>query len=571
MKRKSILAAVALCGLLFATSSAAAKAPWWKGAVIYEIYPRSFQDSNGDGVGDINGITSRLDYIKSLGVDAIWLTPIYPSPQVDFGYDISDYEAIDPQYGTMQDFDRLVAEAKKRHIRIIMDFVPNHSSDKHPWFEESRSSRNNPKRNWYIWRDGKNGGPPNNWQSVFGHSAWQYDAKTGQYYYHKFYIQQPDLNWRNPDVQKAMYDVERFWIKRGVDGFRIDSVLNIFKDPKLRNEDIIRDKNGKPVINDYGDVAVTDKYSSNLPEVHGVLRQMRRIADGYGDRNVVLIGETWVGTTAALRKVYGAHDDELQLPMDLQVGFIDKLDTARFRTLINDAETGIGDNEPLFVLDNHDRPRWDRYGDGVHNKDIGRMLSTVILLSRDTAMYYYGDEIGMVTTTPTRKEDVRDPVGITGWPKYKGRDGSRTPMQWTAGPNAGFSTPGAKTWLPIPASYKTVNVAAEASDRNSMLAWFRALGRLKHSDPALQGGRHIMLNPQDQNVLSWLRLADNGEAVVVACNFTAQARTVSFDLQSQGVTKTALETLLMTPGASPPASIRAVSLPPFGVYVGKLR
>ncbi|MBU6299591.1 MAG: glucohydrolase, partial [Alphaproteobacteria bacterium] len=393
------LSTILLAGLdARAHADSAVSRPWWRGAIIYEIYPRSFQDSNGDGIGDLNGITSRLDYIESLGVDAIWLTPVYPSPQIDFGYDISNYEAIDPQFGTMTDFDRLVAEAKKHHIRIIMDLVLNHTSDKHPWFLESESSRNNPKRNWYIWRDGKNGEPPNNWQSVFGHSAWQYDAKTGQYYYHKFYAQQPDLNWRNPEVQRAMYDVERFWIKHGVAGFRLDAITNIFKDPKFRDEAVVRDKTGKPMVNAYGDIAVTDKYSSDLPEVHGVLRQLRRVADSYESRNIALIGETWVGSVTELRKMYGTHDDELQLPMDLQVGFIDKFDTNRFRTLINDAETGIGGNEPLFVLDNHDRPRWDRYGDGVHNRDIGRVLSTVIILSRDTAMYYYGDEIGMVTT-----------------------------------------------------------------------------------------------------------------------------------------------------------------------------
>ncbi|MDE1939727.1 MAG: alpha-glucosidase [Alphaproteobacteria bacterium] len=544
--------------------------PWWRGAIIYEIYPRSFQDSNGDGIGDLNGITSRLDYIKSLGVDAIWLTPIYPSPQVDFGYDISNYEAIDPQYGTMKDFDRLVTEAKKRHIRIIMDLVLNHTSDKHPWFLESESSHDNPKRNWYIWRNGKNGGPPNNWQSVFGHSAWQYDAKTGQYYYHKFYIQQPDLNWRNPEVQKAMYDVERFWIKRGVAGFRLDAITNIFKDPKFRDESIIRDKTGKPVINAYGDVEVTDRYSSNLPEVHGVLRQLRRVADSYEGRNIVLIGETWVGSVTELRKMYGAHDDELQLPMDLQVGFIDKFDTNRFRTLINDAETGIGGNEPLFVLDNHDKPRWDRYGDGVHNQDIGRVLSTVIILSRDTAMYYYGDEIGMVTTPPTRKEDVRDPVGITGWPKDKGRDGERTPMQWTAGSDAGFSEAGVKTWLPIPPGYTSVNVAAEQGRPDSLLTWFRNLGRLKHSDAALREGTEVILNTGDADVLSWLRQT-KGEAVIVACNFTAQPRKLEIDLHGYGISGKKISTLLKTPGAADPVSLDAVALPPFGVYVGRVQ
>ena len=560
-------------GLTLWSGAAGAPAlPWWKGAIIYEVYPRSFQDSNGDGIGDLNGITSRLDYIKSLHVDAIWLTPIYPSPQVDFGYDISDYENIDPKYGTLKDFDRLAAEAKKRGIRIIMDLVLNHTSDKHPWFIESASSKNNPKRDWYIWRDGKGPGkPPNNWQSVFGHSAWQYDARTGQYYYHKFYVQQPDLNWRNPAVKKAMYDVERFWIRRGVSGFRLDAVTTLYEDPKLRDEPIVRDKNGSPEINAFGDVAVDGSLTDKQPGVHDVLRQLRRIADGYPKDQVVLIGETWVGSVGELRTMYGAHNDELQLPMDLQVGFIDKFDTDRFRKLIDDAETGIGGNEPLFVLDNHDKPRWDRYGDGVHHADISRVLSTVIIASRDTAMYYYGDEIGMVTTPPTRKQDVRDPVGITGWPKEKGRDGERTPMQWTAAANAGFSPPAVQTWLPIPASSAAVNVAAEEGRPDSILTWFEALGRLKHENAALREGAQIMLNPSDPNVLSWLRKGPKGEAVVVICNFTAKPQTVSFDLKPVGIVNRRVQTLLKTPGTVDPKSLNGVGLKPYGVYVLQVR
>jgi alpha-glucosidase len=557
---------------LWSGSVAAETQPWWKGAVIYEIYPRSFQDTNGDGIGDLGGITSRLDYLKSLGIDAIWLTPIYPSPQVDFGYDIADYENIDPKYGTLKDFDSLVAEARKRNIRVIMDLVLNHSSDKHPWFIESASSRNNPKRDWYIWRNGKAPGvPPNNWQSVFGHNAWQYDAKTGQYYYHKFYVQQPDLNWRNPAVQKAMYDIERFWIKRGVSGFRLDAVTTLYEDPQLRDEPIVRDKSGKPEINVFGEVTVDGSLTDKRPGVHDVLRTLRRIANGYPKDQVVLVGETWVGSVSELRTMYGAHNDELQLPMDLQVGFIDKFDTQQFRKLINDAETGIGGNEPLFVLDNHDKPRWDRYGDGVHNADIGRVLSTVILASRGTAIYYYGDEIGMVTSTPMRKEDVRDPVGVTGWPKEKGRDGERTPMQWTAAPNAGFSPPGVKTWLPIPASSATTNVTLQVGRSDSILSWFKALGRLKHDNAALRQGDEVMLNPGDLNVLSWLRRTPGEPAVVVICNLTAKPQNVSFDLKARGIATGNVATLLKTPGTDDPASLSAIALKPFGVYLLQVR
>src|SRR3954447_26512317 len=249
--------------------------PWWKHAVIYEIYPRSFQDSNADGMGDLNGITSRLDYLKDLGIDSIWITPFYPSPQIDYGYDISDYKAIDPEYGSMADFDRLVREAKKRNIRVLLDFVMNHTSDQIAWFKESRSSKSNPKRDWYIWRDGKNGGPPNNWLSWFGGSAWTLDPTTNQYYYHYFYVQQPDLNWRNPDVKKAMFDIVRFWLEKGAAGFRIDAVSRLFEDPDLHDDPYL------PGYNAYGDRNIKHQYTDDLPEVHDTLRELRQVADSY--------------------------------------------------------------------------------------------------------------------------------------------------------------------------------------------------------------------------------------------------------------------------------------------------
>jgi len=545
--------------------------PWWKGAVVYEIYPRSFQDSNGDGVGDLNGITARLDYIKSLGVDAIWLTPIYPSPLIDFGYDISDYTAIDPQYGTLADFDRLVAEAKKRNIRIVMDLVLNHTSDKHPWFQESASSKTSPKRDWYVWRDGKGPGkPPNNWQSVFGHGGWQYDAKTSQWYWHKFYAEQPDLNWRNPKVAEAMYNVERFWIARGVAGFRLDAITTLFEDPALQDEGTVKDASGKPVINVFGEPQLDDTRTNNLPEVHDVLRQVRKVADEASGKEAVLIGETYVANIADLKKMYGAQDDELQMPMDLQVGFINKLDVARFRTLIADAETGLGAHEPLLVLDNHDNPRWDRYGDNVHNADIGRVLATVILGSRGAAMYYYGDEIGMVTTPPTRKEDVRDPVGVTGWPKEKGRDGERTPMQWTAESTAGFTAAGVKPWLPIPSSMTLTNVASEESQPNSLLAWYRQLGALRKTNAAMRDGDDVMLNTIDAHVLTWLRRAPSGEAVLFACNFTAEPQKVGFDPKALHGYATNVTALMNTPGQVAPSSLTDIVLKPFGVIVLQL-
>ncbi len=548
---------------------------WWKNAVIYEIYPRSFQDSNGDGIGDLNGITSRLDYLQALGVNAIWITPIYPSPQVDFGYDISDYTAIDPKYGTMADFDRLAAEARKRNIGIIMDLVLNHTSDKHPWFVESASSRSNPKADWYVWRDPKivNGHrePPNNWISVFGHSAWQWDPARKQYYYHRFYIQQPDLNWTNPAVRKAMYDVERFWIQRGVAGFRLDAITSLFEDPSFSDEDYVLGPDGKPLINAYGDKEVKTDKTDDLPEVNDVLRELRQVENETHGRKVILIGETYLRSIDDLRKMYGPHNDELDLPMDMQVGFINHFDVSLFRSRINEAETEIGGNQPLFVFDNHDNPRWDRYISADHKDDVGRVIATLLFASRDTAMMYYGDEIGMVTTPPTRKEDVKDPIGITGWPKEKGRDGERTPMQWNDGPDAGFSPSGVKTWLPIPPSYEQINVTAEEHEPNSMLHWYQQLIALKKTDPALHDGAETMLNTSDEHVLSWLRKADNGEAVVVACNLSDQPQTISFDLSPQNIHGTAVTTLLKTPGAADPASLHSVQLGPYGVYVGRVQ
>jgi alpha-glucosidase len=546
--------------------------PWWKHAFIYEIYPRSFQDSNGDGIGDLNGITQRLDYLKSLNVDAIWISPIYPSPQVDFGYDISDYENIDPQYGTLADFDKLVAEAKKRNIRIIMDMVMNHTSDQHKWFLESKSSKTNPKRDWFVWRDGKgtdaNGKPipPNNWISDFGGSAWEYDPSTKQFYYHEFYKQQPDLNWRNPAVEKAMFDSCRFWLDRGVAGFRLDAIPTLFEDEKLRDEPTTSGTNA------YGDQNVSDVYTNNLPEVHDVIRRLRSLIDSYpGDR--VLIGETYLPNVQELDKWYGgAKHNELQLPMDMQVGFTNKLDAALFRQRINDAETQISGNHPLFVFDNHDNARsWNRYGDGVHDQAIARLIATMLLTSRATAMTYYGAEIGMVTATPTRKEDVKDPIGITGWPKEKGRDGERTPMQWSDSKDAGFST-AATTWLPIPPNYTTVNVKTEEGEPDSLLNWNKQLIAMRKDDPTLRDGRQVMLDKANPSVLSYIREAVGGHpAIVVALNFTAEDQTVSLDSEAPIAGKTVSTIMTDAPSLKQTTSLHNITLPPYASWIGSIK
>ncbi len=539
--------------------------PWWKHAVIYEIYPRSFQDSNGDGMGDLNGITQRLDYLKDLGVDAIWIAPIYPSPQVDFGYDISDYENIDPQYGTLADFDRLIAEANRRGIHVIMDAVLNHTSDKSPWFIESASSRTNPKRDWYIWRDGKGPGkPPNNWLSIFGHSAWQYSPATDQYYYHYFYIQQPDLNWRNPQVENAMFDQLRFWLDRGVAGFRLDAVPTLFEDPKLQDEEILSG------TNKFGDRREMTTLQENLPEVHGVIKRMRSMIDSYpGDR--VLIGETYLPNVEELDKWYGgAKHDELQLPMDMQVGFEPKLEANEFRKRIADAETKLHGSQPLFVFDNHDNPRSAaRYGDGAHDQAINKMLATILFTTRSTPLMYYGDEIGMPTTEPTSKEQVKDPIGILGWPNEKGRDGERTPMQWNSATSAGFST-NPKTWLPVAPDYKQVNVQAESQDPDSMLNWYKQLIALRRTSPALRSGGMKMLETSNQNVLAWSRTAPNAKSVVVACNFTAEPQVVSLQKALGGSAKTAATVASSGGPQKSTLNLNAVSLPPYGSLIAEV-
>ncbi len=566
--KKSMVVASLVCALGCLSPSPAQESkvsadPWWKHAVIYEIYPRSFQDSNGDGLGDLNGITQRLDYLKELGVDAIWIAPLYPSPQVDFGYDISDYENVDPQYGTLADFDRLSAEAKKRHIRIVMDAVMNHTSDKHPWFIESASSKTNPKRDWYVWRDGKAPGqPPNNWLSIFGHSAWQFDPKTNQYYYHDFYVQQPDLNWRNPQVETAMLSMLRFWLDRGVAGFRLDAVPTLFEDPSLEDEELLSG------TNKFGDHNQSNKLQENLPEVHGVIQRMRSMINTYpGDR--VLIGETYLPNVQELNKWYGGEQrNELQLPMDMQVGFEPKLDVNEFRRRINDAETKISGNQPLFVFDNHDNPRTAyRYGDGVHNKAIDQMLATILFTTRSTALMYYGDELEMPTTVPAAKEQVKDPIGITGWPNEKGRDGERTPMQWNSSTAAGFST-NPNTWLPVAPGYQQVNVESEAKDPGSMLNWYKKLIALRRSNPAIHEGDMKMLEGSNPQILAWTRTAPNGKVVVVACNFTAQPQTVS--LPASGTTA---KTLASSGEVEQKSSIdlNSVALPPYGSIVAEVK
>jgi alpha-glucosidase len=554
---------LALIGLVLIGSTVAQPKPvdaeghqWWQHAVFYEIYPRSFADSNNDGIGDLKGITSKMSYLRDLGVDAIWITPCFPSPQVDFGYDVSDYENIDPMYGTLADFDQMVAEGKKQKVSIIFDFVVNHSSDQHPWFVDSKSSRNAAHRDWFMWHDGKTPGnlPPNNWTSEFGGSAWKLDPKTGQYYYHFFYAEQPDLNWHNPAVKDAMFDVTRWWYDRGVSGFRLDAVDTLFEDPQLR------DNPTHPVKNAYGDQVQDRIYNTKLPEVHDVLRGLRQVADKSG---AVLIGETWTKDVSELRQYYGDHSDELQMPMDLMFTHL-KFSAPVFREHVAAVDSSGG--WPVYVISNHDIVRSsDRYGDGQHNDQIAKVMAALYLTLRGTPIMYYGEEIGMKTTPPTRKEDVKDPIGRTGWPKEKGRDGERTPMQWNTDTNAGFSTKA--PWLPVPVTYKTYNVATEEKDPNSILNLYKKLLALRHTNEALLDGSYTALNQNDANVMSYLRTY-KGKAVLVALNMSSSPQKATFNLADQGFGSGSLKSLIATPQSS--AKGGQVSLEPFGVFIAEV-
>jgi alpha-glucosidase len=529
---------------------------WWQHAVFYEIYPRSFADSNNDGIGDLKGITSKMGYLNDLGVDAVWISPCFPSPQVDFGYDVSDYENIDPMYGTLADFDQMVAEGKKQHVSIILDFVVNHSSNQHPWFLDSKSSKTAAHRDWYIWRNAKSPGqPPNNWISIFGGSAWKLDPTTNQYYYHFFYAGQPDLNWRNPAVEKAMLDSTRWWYKRGVAGFRLDAVDTLFEDPKLTDNPV------QPGMNRQGDPNEENKYNTKLPEVHAVLQKLRKAAD---ESNAVLIGETWTADIAELKQYYGGHSAELQMPMDFMFTMVNKLSPPEFRRQIT-AVDGSG-GWPVYVISNHDIVRsYVRYGDGKNNDAIAKLMGAFYLTLRGTPIMYYGEELGMENNDPKRKEDVKDPIGRTGWPQEIGRDGERTPMQWNTEENAGFSKK--EPWLPVPASYKTHNVATESNDPNSVLSMYKKVLALRHTNEALREGTYTALNEDDASVMSYLR-SYKGKTVLVALNMSASPQKATFDLADKGLTSAGLKTLVATPQSSAKGS--EVTLEPFGVFIAEI-
>ncbi|MBN1200883.1 MAG: DUF3459 domain-containing protein [Anaerolineae bacterium] len=494
--------------------------PWWQHGIIYQIYPRSFADSNGDGIGDLNGITGRLDYLANLGVDAIWLSPIYPSPDADFGYDISDYCAVDPKFGTLADFDRLLEEAHRREIRIVLDMVMNHTSDQHPWFIESRSSRDNPKRDWYLWRDpAPNGGAPNNWYSVFGGPGWESDPTTGQCYFHMFYRQQPDVNWRNPEVRQAMLDVFCFWLDRGVDGFRLDVFNAFFKHAELANNPVIFPV---PVYGFAGQRHVND---ISQPEMIPLLQELRALLDRYSTpgRERYAVGETFMGGPEKAAHYCGP--DRLHAAFNFEF-LHSRWNAQLLMERVQRWEHCLGsDTWPNYVLNNHDVSRTATRWKGLFSdpQDDARLkvAAAMLFTLRGTPFIYYGEEIGMRDIPLKSKAEVLDPIGKQFWPFMKGRDGCRAPMQWSAGPNAGFSDPGVRTWLPINADSVRRNVDAECDDPHSLFNTYRRLIALRRAHPVLVEGMFQPVTYGTRYIMAYIR-QNHDQLVLVALNFSGR-------------------------------------------------
>lgn len=567
---------------------------WWQTAVFYQIYPRSFADGNGDGIGDLTGIMARLDYLKDLGVDALWLSPHYPSPQFDCGYDVADYTGVAPEYGTLDDFKRFLDGAHARGLRVILDLVLNHTSDQHPWFVASRSSRDNPKRDWYIWRDGKpRGGPPNNWVSTFGGSAWEYDPATRQYYYHYFFKQQPDLNWRNPAVQAAMFNAVRFWLDMGVDGFRLDAIGTLFEQPGLPDSpatpsprDLFQAWHSGVTATEPAEVIEARlkamfQYQVDQPGVHDVLRALRALVDEYDDR--VLVGET---DDIAY---HGNGNDELHLVFNFPLMRTRRLTPAwaranqAARLAALNAVTPFG-AWPCNTLGNHDVPRvYSHFGDGDASRDdaLARLSLALTLTLRGTPFLYNGEEIGMTDFMLADLRQFRDNLGV--WAcqamieflhlapeealkqaAQRGRDKCRTPMQWADAPNAGFSPAGVETWLPVNPNYaQGVNVAGQLAQPASLLNFYRRLLRARRNSPALITGDYVPLHEDAPDYLAFLR-RNAAQTCLVVLNFSERAHTVKFDLPTRAAR------LLFSSHERGADDLARLSFAPFEIYIAEL-
>ncbi|HEY8520678.1 MAG TPA: alpha-amylase family glycosyl hydrolase [Gammaproteobacteria bacterium] len=498
---------------------------WWQRAVIYQLVVPSFKDSNGDGIGDLRGVIAELDYLEWLGVDAVWLSPIYPTPLRDLGYDVSHFTDVDPRFGTLATFDELLAAAHRRGIAVILDWVPNHTSDEHPWFVESRASRRNGRRAWYLWRDAKSdGSPPSNWISVFGGSAWEWHAPTGQYYLHTFHRTQPDLNWRNPEVQEAMLGTLRFWLDRGVDGFRVDACCLLFKDPEFRDNPANPDY--RP--GDGPDSTLLPVHTRDQPGLHEALARIRALTDSYpGER--VLLGELYL-PLAKVMAFYGGARPELHLPLHMSLSWT-PWDADALATALEDHQGAVPPGGwPGTTLSTHDAPRIAARAGSAQTRLAAMLLETL----RGTITHYYGEEIGM-HGVPLPAKSARDPQGRrTG----RTRDPERTPMQWDDSPNAGFTS--GTPWLPVGADYVAHNVRTQREDPGSLLALYRRLIALRRQEPALIGGAFERM-PCDPPLLAFRRRAGS-QVFLVALNLGTEP--IDYPLERASGGHIVLSTLL---------------------------
>jgi len=489
---------------------------WWKHGVIYHIYPLSFYDSNDDGKGDIPGIIEKLDYLSELGIDAIWLSPVYTSPMVDFGYDVSNYREIDPVFGTINDFQKLLCEAHSRNIRVIMDMIMNHTSHLHPWFLESKSSKYyNPKRNWYIWQSPKKGRKPNRWKSAFGGSAWEYDKSTKQYYLHTFLKEQPDLNWWNTSMRKAFFDDIEFWLKLGVDGFRFDAINMIVKDKKLRNN---------PLFFDYFNYK-KKLATRNQPGSYSIIKLLRKLLDKY--ENKVGVGEIYSlppGNSKASASYLGNGNDSLHLTFDFSLIFRWWNARSYYKCIQNWYDHIPDKGWPSIVLSNHDLYRSiNRFGIGLHKKEKAKVAAVLLFTLRGTPFIYYGEELGM-KNTKIAKSSIKDPVGKRYWPFYSGRDKARTPMQWNDQQNAGFTND--KPWLPINKDFIENNIEKQKDNKDSLFNIYKALIYLRKIHKPLNAGDWKPLIYGSKGVLAYSREFEN-ETIIVVLNFTSARKKIN--------------------------------------------
>jgi alpha-glucosidase len=561
---------------------------WWQSAVFYQIYPRSFADGNGDGIGDLKGMTEKLDYLQSLGINAVWLSPHFPSPMKDCGYDVAGYCAVAPEYGSLEEFKQFLNAAHDHGIRVILDLVMNHTSDQHPWFIESCSSRSNPKRDWYVWKDGEPGNPPNNWQSSFGGSAWEYDDKTQSYYYHFFYTEQPDLNWHNPEVKQAMWDAVRFWLDMGVDGFRLDAIGTIYEDARMSDH-----QTGLSLEDLYmiGYAAKTDeenknmeslwremfKYQTDQPGMHELMKELRSLVDEYKDR--VLVGES------EEIAYYGNGKDELHMVFNFPMMLTRQMTPDWVRK--NQVERHAAIPEGAWegnTLNNHDSGRmFNRFSDSIHMKEYARLNTALMLTLHGTPFLYNGEEIGMTDLhmDPGNFWDengkiayqfLRERVGLPEGEAKKmaadfGRDKGRTPNQWDNLPNGGFCPDGVTPWLPVNPNYaQGINAREQIEDPDSLLHDYKRMIAMRKITPALIAGDFQLIRENDQKSLIFLRSLPN-QKVLVALNYCDHARLVQV-----GIAGEQLEVIYSTHKA-PGSCQRAerLSLRPFEVFIAEYK